>query len=134
MQYILAAEVVKKVPEVLINKWMILSIIELVIILGMFLFLYKKKQAKPDEFYVDEHVTKYKDAEVDFGNMFNSMFNAQKLHDILKKKIHPDRFPNDPEKIAVANELTAQLNQSQNNIAKMKEIQSIAIDKLGLTF
>ena len=128
----LATEVVKKAPEVLINKWMILSIIELVIILGMFLFLFKKKQAKPDEFYVDENVTKFKDAEVDFGNMFNSMFNAQKIHGLLKKKIHPDLFPNDPEKISLANELTAQLNQSQNNIAKMEEIQAIAIEKLGI--
>lgn len=128
----LATEVVKKVPEVLINKWMILSIIEFVIILGLFLYLFKKKQAKPDEFYVDEHVTKYKDAEVDLGNIFNSMFNAQKLHGILKKKIHPDLFPNDPEKISLANELTAQLNQSQNNIAKMEEIKAIAIEKLGI--
>jgi hypothetical protein len=37
------------------------------------------------------------------------------------------------EKIAIANELTTQLNENKNNIAKMKEIQTIAIEKLGIT-
>lgn len=132
MYYILVAEVAKKVPVASFNKWLYVSTIELLIIVVLFILLLKKNQNKPDDFFVGESVKGYKDAELDLGNMFNSMFNASKLHDSLKKKIHPDRFPNDPEKIAIANELTAQLNESQNNIAKMKEIQSIAIDKLGI--
>jgi hypothetical protein len=76
----------------------------------------------------------FKDANIDFSNMFNSMFNASKLHSALKRKIHPDLFPNNPEKILIANDLTARLNESQNDIAKMKEIQAIAKEKLGIIF
>ena len=131
MYYILVA---KKIPVSTLNPWMLVSIVQLVIIVILFIILFKIKQKKPDDFYVGESVKESKDVEVDFGNMFNSMFNATALHDTLKKKIHPDRFPNDPEKIAIANKLTTQLNENKNNIAKMKEIQAMATEKLGITF
>jgi hypothetical protein len=134
MYYLLVAEVAKKAPVTTINPWILVSIAEFLIIVILTILLFKKKQKKPDEFYVGESIKGYKDAEVDLGNMFNSMFNASILHDALKKKIHPDRFPNDVEKIAIANELTTQLNENKNNIAKMKEIQTIASEKLGIKF
>ena len=134
MYYFLVAEVAKKVPVAVINNWMYISIAELLVIVVLGILLFKKKRNKRENFFFDEIIKEDKHVEVDFGNMFNSMFNASALHDILKKKIHPDRFPNDPEKIAIANELTAQLNESQKNIAKMKEIQSVAKEKLGITF
>lgn len=134
MYYILVAEVAKKAPANAFNQWIVVSIAELLIIVILFILLLKKKQPKPDDFHVGEAVKGYKDAEVDFDNMFNSMFNASALHDTLKKKIHPDRFPNDPEKIAIANDLTTQLNESKKNIAKMKEIKAIAAEKLGIHF
>jgi hypothetical protein len=134
MHYLLVAKVAKKVPVSTLNPWMLVSIAELLMIVILIILLFKKKQKKPDDFYVGEDIKGYKDAEVDLGNMFNSMFNATTLHDALKKKIHPDRFPNDDEKIKIANELTTQLNENKNNIAKMKEIQAIAAEKLGITF
>ncbi len=134
MYYFLVAEVAKKEPVAVINNWMYISIAELLVIVVLGILLFKKKRNKRENFFFDEIIKEDKHAEVDFGNMFNSMFNDSALHDILKKKIHPDRFPNDPEKIAIANELTAQLNESQKNIAKMKEIQSVAKEKLGITF
>ena len=134
MYYILVAEVVKKAPVSTFNLWILISIAEFLIIVILIILLFKKKQKKPDEFYVGESIKGYKDAEVDLGNMFNSMFNASMLHDALKKKIHPDRFPHDEEKIAIANELTTQLNENKNNIAKMKESQLMAIEKLGVKF
>lgn len=134
MKNLLAIEVIKKAPELIINKWFYVSIAECIIILILLLLLFKKKKRKTEDIGIDEGVKSYKDTEIDLPNMFNSMFNASKLHDNLKKKIHPDRFPNDPDKIAIANELTAQLNESQNNIAKMKEIQTLATEKLGIKF
>lgn len=125
---------VVKLPTATIDKWMIISIIELGIILTLSYLLFKKKQKRPNDFYVGKSVKEYKDTEVDLGNMFNSMFNATTLHDTLKRKIHPDRFPNDEEKIKIANELTTQLNENKNNIAKMKEIQAMATEKLGIIF
>ncbi len=134
MQYLLAAEVINKGNETFQNKWLYVSIVELMIIVFLLIILYKKKKNKPDDFYVGKSVKEFKNTDVDLGNMFNSMFNATTLHETLKRKIHPDRFPNDPEKIKIANELTAQLNESQNNIARMKEIQAIAAEQLGITF
>jgi Sec-independent protein translocase protein TatA len=134
MFYILAADDLKKTSVVIINKWMYLSILELLVILFLLIVLIKKKQVKPEEFYVGKSVKEFKDTEIDLGNMFDSMFNAQKLHKKLKLIIHPDRFPNDPEKIKIATELTARLNESQNNISKMKEIQALACEKLGIVF
>lgn len=120
------------VPEYSVNKWIIISIFELIVILILIYILIKKKKSKAEEFYVGEAVKGFKDKEIDFDNMFNSMFNATELYNILKTRIHPDRFPNDEEKIKIANELTAQLNENQNNIAKMKIIQTIAFEKLGI--
>jgi hypothetical protein len=134
MNYLLAAEVIKKVPVTIIDKWLIVSCIELFVILILVIIIIKKKKVKTEDFIVSDDIKQYKDTEVDLSNMFDSMFNSSRLHTILKKKIHPDRFPNDPEKIALANELTAKLNEAQNNIAKMKEIQNIAIEKLGIKF
>jgi len=134
MNNLLAAEVIKKVPDAIINKWLIVSIVELLVIIILVIIILKKKKVKSEDFIISDDIKQYKDAEVDLNNMFDSMFNSSKLHNILKKKIHPDRFPNDPEKIAIANELTAKLNEAQNNIAKMKEIQRIASEKLGIVF
>jgi hypothetical protein len=134
MNNLLAAEVIKKVPDAIINKWLVVSIVELLVIIILVIIILKKKKVKSEDFIISDDIKQYKDAEVDLNNMFDSMFNSSKLHNILKKKIHPDRFPNDPEKIAIANELTAKLNEAQNNIAKMKEIQRIASEKLGIVF
>lgn len=134
MYYLLVAKVAEKIPLSTFNPWMLVSIVELLIIVILFILLFKKTQRKPDDFYVGESVKDSKNAEVDFGNMFNSMFNASTLHETLKRKIHPDRFGNDPEKYAIADELATQLNENKNNIAKMKEIQAIAAEKLGITF
>jgi len=134
MNDLLVAEVIKKVPDTIINKWFIVSFVELFVILILLITLLKKKKFKSEDFTVSDDIKQYKNTDVDLSNMFDSMFNASKLHDILKRKIHPDRFPNDPEKIAIANELTAKLNEAQNNISKMKEIQRIASEKLGIVF
>jgi hypothetical protein len=136
MNNLLAAEVIKKVPDAIINKWLVVSIVELLVIIILVIIILKKKKVKSEDFIVSDDIKQYKNSNVDLNNMFDSMFNASRLHTILKKKIHPDRFPkdNDPEKNALANELTAKLNEAQNNIAKMKEIQTIAKEKLGINF
>ena len=136
MNNLLAAEVIKKVTDAIINKWLVVSIVELLVIIILVIIILKKKKVKSEDFIVSDDIKQYKNSNVDLNNMFDSMFNASKLNTTLKKKIHPDRFPkdNDPEKNALANELTAKLNEAQNNIAKMKEIQRIAVEKLGINF
>jgi predicted RND superfamily exporter protein len=132
MNVFLSADIIKKIPDTIVNKWFIVSFVELLVILILIIIILKKKKGNSEDITISDDIKQYKDADVDLGNMFDSMFNASKLHSILKKKIHPDRFPNDPEKIRIANDLTAKLNEAQNNIAKMKEIQDLAKEKLGI--
>lgn len=115
-----------------INPWKFTSIIEL----GIIAFLIKKirNKKKSEDFYVGKQVLDSKREELDMDNVIESMFNAPILYDKLKKKIHPDRFPNDIEKNKIASELATQLNQFKNDQKKLNEIKSIAIEKLGLTF
>lgn len=115
-----------------INPWKLTSIIEL----GVIVILIKKilNKKKTEEFYVDKQVLDSKREELDMDNVIESMFNAPILYDKLKKKIHPDRFPNDLEKNKIASDLATQLNQFKNDQKKLNEIKSIAIEKLGLTF
>lgn len=115
-----------------INPWKLTSIIEL----GIIAYLIKKilNKKKTEEFYVDKQVLDSKREELDMDNVIESMFNAPILYDKLKKKIHPDRFPNDLEKNKIASDLATQLNQFKNDQKKLNEIKSIAIEKLGITF
>lgn len=131
----LVIKITQKVPEIIINKWLIVSIIEFaLLILLIILYLKSNKKHKSDDYFVDEHVRKFKNTEVDFNNMFNSMFNSKELYDQMKKKIHPDRFPNDLEQNKLASKLATELNESKNDIGKLKEIKAMAEEKLGLTF
>lgn len=92
------------------------------------------KQKKADEFFVDKQVLDSKHEKIDMNNVIESMFNAPILYDKLKKKIHPDLFPNDLVKKQIASELATQLNQFKNDYKKLNEIKIIAIEKLSLTF
>ncbi len=115
-----------------INPWKISTLVELGIIALLIKRIFSKK--KTDEFYVNKNVLDSKHEEIDMYNVIDSMFNAPILYDKLKKKIHPDRFPNDIEKNKIASELATQLNQHKNDLKKLNEIKSIATEKLGLTF
>lgn len=125
-------EVIQKSPQLNVIYWILISICEFLII--CFLLIKILRKSKKDDFYVDSNVTEFKNAEVDLNNVFNSMFNSKNLYDILKRKIHPDKFPNDVDQFNIASELATLLNEHKNNFAKLNEIKSIAEEKLGLTF
>jgi hypothetical protein len=120
-----------------IKIWQFAVAIELIIILLLIITIIKllkiiKSNQKPEQF--DTTIIKgSKETAVDMDNVINSMFNSKVLYDMLKKKIHPDRFPNDAEK-AVASTLATQLHEQKSNYEKLKEIKAIAEEKLGLKF
>ena len=117
-----------------IKIWQIAATIELIIILiliYMIIRLFKKlkRNKKPEQF--DTTIIKgSKETAVDMDNVINSMFQSKELFNTLKKKIHPDRFPNDIEKSTIATELATQLNEQHTNYEKLKEIKAIAEEKL----
>ena len=115
-----------------INPWKLISILELGLIAFLLKKIYGKK--KNEEYYIDKQTRDSKQEEIDLENVIGSMFNAPTLYDKLKRKIHPDRFPNDLEKNRIASDLATQLNQHKNDLKKLNEIKTIAIEKLGLEF
>lgn len=125
-------DILKYISSFNINPLKISTLVELGIIAVLIKKIFKKK--KTEEFYVSKHVLDSKHEEIDMDNVIESMFNAPILYDKLKKKIHPDRFPNDLEKIQIASELATQLNQFKNDQKKLNEIKAVAIEKLDLTF
>lgn len=121
-----------------IKLWQIAVAVEFVIILILIVTVYRlfkklKRKDQPEQF--DTTIIKEsKEKAVDMDNVINSMFNSKPLYDILKKKVHPDRFPNDPDKAKLADELATILNEQHGNYEKLKEIKGIAEEKLGLKF
>ncbi len=111
------------------NWWMWVAILELVIIVVLL--------------FVRNGNTKFEDKEklkdkskgpVDFTNIVNSGFKAQKLYDELKIKCHPDRFPSDPEKNRMANDIFQEISKNKNNLKRLEELKAEATEKLGITF
>jgi hypothetical protein len=125
-------DILKYISSFNINPWKISTLVELGIIAVLIKKIFKKK--KTEEFYVSKQVLDSKHEKIDMDNVIESMFNAPILYDKLKKKIHPDRFPNDLEKNQIASELATQLNQFKNDQKKLNEIKAVAIEKLDLTF
>ncbi len=66
--------------------------------------------------------------------MINSSFNSQQLYDELKKKCHPDRFPNDNDKNSIAINLFQEISENKNNSKRLLELKEIAEQKLQIKF
>lgn len=61
--------------------------------------------------------------EVDFDNVINSSFHAQQLFSDLKRKCHPDRFPNDEQKKDLALQLFQEVMKCKSDYKKLKELE-----------
>lgn len=111
-----------------INWWMWLSIVEF----GIILFYLKKNSKNKNTSAKSTFRKEALKNEVDFGNIIDSSFNSRQLYDILKVKCHPDRFPNDPLKIEIANSIFMEISKNKTNINRLKELKEEAIQKLNI--
>lgn len=109
------------------NWWMVIAIIELVLII--LLLITRIKLTPTKEQIVKEEILKEK---IDFGNIVRSSFGATELYDKLKKHIHPDRFPNDPQRIAISTELMQLAGKNKTNLKVLEEIKQRAISELNI--
>ena len=66
----------------------------------------------------------------DFGNIFNSVFNAEPLYKELSRKCHPDRFAPDAKKMAIADELFQRVTKNRNNIKELQALKEEINQKL----
>lgn len=107
------------------NIWMWIAIAEaIVIILLILVMTYKKStfHTRKSEILAEQP---------DFGNLFNSAFNAEPLYKELSRMCHPDRFAPDANKMAIADELFQQVSKNRNNIKVLQALKEEITQKLS---
>ena len=101
-----------------VNIWLIIAIVEFLVIL-YFLFFYKgsetEKRKKKKEVL--------EEGNLDFDNVIGGAFHSTDLYKKLIRQCHPDRFPNDDRKIALANEIAQELSKNKYDMKKLKELE-----------
>ena len=107
-----------------VNVWMWVAIAEAVVILILLLALLQKKSG----FY--KRKAEILAEQPDFGNIFNSVFNAEPLYKELSRKCHPDRFAPDAKTMAVADELFQRVTKNRNNIKELQALKEEITQKL----
>ena len=95
-----------------------------ILIILLFLKKYKNRSDRGDNNRNEED----KDEEGDWSEVFITLGNkdkAKKLYDKLIRKAHPDRFPNDEEKIKIAEEITQELGEAIKvfHLTKLQELE-----------
>ncbi len=111
--------------------WILISSSVVILLIIIILLVYNKAKAKPSNNLNVLRQTKEHD-NVDFGNVINSAFNSRQLYDKLKKKCHPDLFPLDNEKNAIATDIFQRIKQNEHNVDELKKLKEEAEEKLGI--
>lgn len=112
------------------NVWFWIAISEVIIILFFILSKRKKKNTGIKHLFKEDALSQ----NVDFDNILNSSFNSTELYDTLKIKCHPDRFPTDKNKNAIAETLFREINKNKTNIKRLLELKKEAEQKLNVNF
>ena len=111
-----------------INIWLIVAIVEFAVI--VYLLLTKLNISNSKKAQIKNEVMQ--EGSIDFRNVFNNAFNSKEIYDDLKKKCHPDRFVDDAEREAIANDLFQRITQNQHNIDNLRKLREEAVQKLGI--
>jgi hypothetical protein len=92
----------------------------------MFLYIRHKKKSEIYSVTSDQLKTDTKNSETNWNNFFKIVSqqpDADKLYNELIRLAHPDRFPNDKNKIQIANEITASLGKYKLDLSELKRLQ-----------
>ena len=118
------------------NSWIWIAIVSTSVILLLVVILLVHRRTKTKTKPVDNlDILKQQVREqgnVDFSNLINSAFNSKQLYDKLKVKCHPDRFPLDDEKNAIANDIFQRIKQNEHNVDELNKLKEEAEEKLGV--
>jgi hypothetical protein len=111
------------------SEWF--SVYQVLIYLGivsimMFLYIRHKKKSAIYPVTGDQLKTDTKNSEANWNNFFKKVGqqpDAEKLYNELIRLSHPDRFPNDKNKIKIANEITSSLGENKLDLGKLQELR-----------
>lgn len=107
-----------------VNLWLWVAIIEAAIIVALLLVIAYKKST------FHKLKAEILSEQPDFNNLFDSVFNAERLYKELSRICHPDRFAPDKQKMEIANELFQRVAKNRNNIKMLQELKNEITQKL----
>lgn len=121
-----AKEIAKQAEN---NTWdYIFLCIGILIILSVVIYFIRKRQTTERQRIKKKLL---ENSDVDFDNIINSAFSAQKLYDELKIKCHPDRFQD--EKLRVeATRIFQEITENKYNYKILIQLKKEAINKLKI--
>jgi curved DNA-binding protein CbpA len=64
-------------------------------------------------------------------NIIDSSFKSKELYEQLVRQYHPDRYVGDDAKMAMVQEIAAQIGQNRYDSKKLRELAEVAKRKLG---
>ena len=83
----------------------------------------------------NELIEKIKKEELDFSSMFSAINNRAELDELFKslcKRCHPDAYVDNPEKMAIAEELFKSVRANSTNIEELKRIEETVLKELEI--
>ena len=113
---------------ILQNKWLVLASIEFLIIILLIIKIKKKKGADN----LEKEILKSKAASINMSDVMNDINLARSLSRKLSRACHPDRFAGTDFE-TTANEFFQEVQQAENNYAKLCDLKIQIEQKLNLT-
>ena len=113
---------------ILQNKWLVLASIEFLIIILLIIKIKKKKGADN----LEKEILKSKAASINMSDVMNDINLARSLSRKLSRACHPDRFAG-TDFGTTANEFFQEVQQAENNYAKLCELKIQIEQKFNLT-
>ena len=107
-----------------VDVWLWIALCEAVIIIVLLMIIAYKNTAfhkKKSDILAEQP---------DFGNIFNSAFNAEPMYKELSRLCHPDRFAPNEQKMAIADEIFQRVSKNRNNIKALQELKVEITQKL----
>ncbi len=106
------------------SRWLFVIFVVVSVIIFLFAINRKKRQRLKRQ-VKNEGI-------IDFGNIVDSAFGAEKLYKTLIKKCHPDRFAPDEDKMGIANDITERLGQKRNDLKALNALKDEAVRRLNI--
>jgi hypothetical protein len=113
------------------NIWLWIAILEFCVII---LLIFRAKLFGVRDVGSKFFAKKSLGENIDFDNVINSSFNSNPIFDELKIRCHPDRFPNDEVKRAIAQNIFQEAVRNRLDVKKLLLLKEEARQKLNIEF
>lgn len=104
----------------------------IILLISGCLFLRKRKKPTEEELAKKKLKEEYRHPTVQMDNLVNDIFNSKSLYETLARKCHPDKYPNDPQKQAIATRLMQEITKNKTNTKRLTELKKQAEKELDI--